>query len=389
MKNRFWKSFLTLSLLSIVLLSPEVLLAQKGPFPKDRISFVGQISNDEEGRELSYPAYVWIDPNRKEIYVVEGRGSIVVYNERFFPLFSLGPGQGVESAQGLMIDRGGFLWVAQAPGLNNRRGRISIFDRCLNWKKDVYLSGFEGADEFTPFRLAENSKGEIFVVGAYSPLVLILDTLGNVDGTLSHEVEAEGARKRVMLNDVLVGPDDRLYFLSEETSHVYVYDTNRRFLFEFGQKGGSTGKMSRPQGLDIERRSGNFFIVDYMRHAITVYDPKGNFIYEFGGLGWGEGWLQYPKDITIDRSGKVFIADTFNNRIQVLQLKDASAGDLIRDQTAGEEEATAKGSVPEEARNKPGFVAVPREKTTEKEGSSLLLDVLPTLPPEKQGNKTK
>ena len=390
MRNRFCKPLLTLiTVLNIVLLSPAFLSAEKGPFPQDKMSFVRQISQDEEGRELSYPAYIWVDPNRKEVYLIEGRGNIVVYNEKFFALFTLGAGQGVEAAQALIINKEGFLWVAQAPGPSNRRGRISIFDKCLNWKKDIFFSGFEGADQFAPFRMAENSKGEIFVVGAYSSVVLILDNLGNLQGTLCHEVEAERVKKCVTLNDVLVGPDDRLYLLSEETSRVYVYDYNRMFLFEFGQKGGSTGKMSRPQGIDIDRRSGSFFIIDYMRHAITVYDRKGNFAYEFGGLGWGDGWMQYPKDIAIDQSGGIFIADTFNNRVQVLQLRHEMTGELIREKAAGEGETAVIGPLPEETRQKPGFVAVPREKTTEKEGSSLLLDISPSVPPEKKGDKTK
>jgi hypothetical protein len=46
---------------------------------------------------------------------------------------------------------------------------------------------------------------------------------------------------------------------------------------------------------------------------------EGNYVYEFGGLGWGKGWFQHPRDITVDSSGRIFIADTFNGRIEVLK----------------------------------------------------------------------
>lgn len=312
-------AFVSLWLIFLFLPFPPTSRAQTGPFPKDKIAYVGQITQDEEGKFISYPSYVYVDPVKHEVYIIEGRGRILIYNASFFPLFTLDKNYGIESPQGVMIDARGYLWVAQGPGPNNRRGRISLFDPCLKWMRDIYFSGFIGAEEFIPYRLAENSRGEIFVIGTYSPAVVILDRFGNFQGTFFQEEEGEGQKRRVAVNDILTGPDNRLYLLSEETSHVYVYDVDRRFLFKFGQKGGSTGKMSRPQGVGLDKRTGNFFIVDYMRHAVTAYDRKGEFIFEFGGLGWGEGWLQYPKDITVDETGRIFIADLFNNRVQVLQ----------------------------------------------------------------------
>lgn len=318
-KKKAFSLCVFVSLWLILLFPLPASRAQDGPFPKDKIAYVGQITQDEEGKFISYPSYIYVDSVKREIYVIEGQGRILIYNAGFFPLFTLDKNYGIESPQGVMIDARGYLWVAQGPGPNNRRGRISLFDPCLKWMRDIYFSGFIGAEEFIPYRLAENSRGEIFVIGTYSPAVVILDSFGNFQGTFFQEEEGEDQRKRVAVNDVLIGPDDRLYLLSEETSHVYVYDADRDFLFKFGQKGGSTGKMSRPQGVGLDKRTGNFFIVDYMRHVVTAYDKKGEFIFEFGGLGWGEGWLQYPKDITVDETGRIFIADLFNNRVQVLQ----------------------------------------------------------------------
>jgi DNA-binding beta-propeller fold protein YncE len=116
---------------------------------------------------------------------------------------------------------------------------------------------------------------------------------------------------------VAVGGDGRIYLLSGETSHVYVYDENREFLFSFGKKGGSSGKMSRPVGIGVDSSRARQYVVDYMRHTVLVYDREGTYLREFGGLGWGPGWFQYPSDITVDSSGRVIVADTFNNRVEV------------------------------------------------------------------------
>lgn len=59
-----------------------------------------------------------------------------------------------------------------------------------------------------------------------------------------------------------------------------------------------------------------------MRHTVSAYDKEGKYLYEFGGLGWGEGWFQYPKDLSVDPAGKVLVADTFNNRIEVFKPRE-------------------------------------------------------------------
>jgi hypothetical protein len=60
-----------------------------------------------------------------------------------------------------------------------------------------------------------------------------------------------------------------------------------------------------------------------MRHTISAYSTKdGTYLFEFGGLGWGEGWFQHPKDIAVETNGRILIADTFNDRIEILKPKD-------------------------------------------------------------------
>ena len=115
--------------------------------------------------------------------------------------------------------------------------------------------------------------------------------------------------------------DGHLFFLSEETSKVYVYATNEEFLFSFGEKGGSTGKMSRPRGIAINEGRKIIYIVDYMRHTILAYDLAGKYLYEFGGRGSGPLWFNFPNSITVDRKGRLIVADLFNNRVQILKTE--------------------------------------------------------------------
>ncbi|MEW6163364.1 MAG: nickel insertion protein [Nitrospirota bacterium] len=301
--------------LSFMLFIPHNLNAQPPGLP---VTYLDSITEDEEGGKTYFPSSVFFEPVRNEIYVIDSKARVIIYTSDFFPLITLSKRNGIETPQGLTVDNEGNLYIAQGVTKDNPRHRISVFNACLKWERDIYLKGFEGADSFVPYRLAVDKSGNIYVAGLYFPGVLILNNQGKLLEIISPEEEG----RKVKLNNVTVDQAGRIYLVSEEEGHIYVYDENRKFLFRFGEKGGSTGKLSRAQAVGVDNRNGRMYVVDYMRHTISVYDNEGKYLSEFGGLGWGEGWFQYPGDISVDSMGRILIADTFNDRIQVFQSKE-------------------------------------------------------------------
>ena len=298
-----------------LLFIPSPLNAQIQSLP---ITYLYSITEDEEEGKLGFPSFVYAEPVKKEIYIIDGKARILIYTSDFFPIFTLSKRNGIEAPLGLTVDAEGNMYVAQASSKDNPRPRISVFNACLKWERDMYLKGFEGDTSFVPNRLAMDRKGNIYVVGSYFPGVLIINNQEQITDTITIEEED----RKVRVNDVTIDTEGKIYLVSEEEGRIYVYDENRNFLFKFGQKGGSTGKLSRPLAVGVDNRNRRLYVVDYMRHTISVYDNEGKYLFEFGGLGWGEGWFQYPRDIAVDSAGRIFIADTFNNRIEVFQAKE-------------------------------------------------------------------
>ena len=298
----------------------------------------GMESNDR----LSYPSSVSVDESNREIYLVDsGHGRIIIYTEDGYPLYVLDKDNGVEAPAGLWIDGKGYVYLCQARTGGEDKGRISIFDPCLRWIRDIFFKGFEGADEFRPRTVALGKDKKIYVSGDGFKGVVVLDK----DGAFSHMISPQdvllGIKDKADICAVYIDGSNRIYLLSEGYGRVYVYDKNEDFLFRFGQKGGSTGKLSRPRGLGVDETRNWIYVVDYLRHTITVYKyENGQYLFEFGGQGWGPGWFQYPTYIYIDYAQRTLVADTFNQRIQVLKIT------ALKTIKASEEKALVPGFLP-------------------------------------------
>ena len=278
----------------------------------------GMESNDR----LSYPSFVSVDETNREIYVVDsGHGRIIIYTEDGYPLYILDKDNGVEAPAGLWIDKGGYIYLCQTRTKGENRSRISIFDPCLRWVRDIFFKGFAGADKFRPRTVALSKEEKIYVSGDGFKGVVVLDKNGAFSHMISPEDVLSGKKDKADICAVYIDGSNRIYLLSEGYGRVYVYDKNENFLFRFGQKGGSTGKLSRPKSLSVDEARHWIFIVDYLRHTITVYKyENGQYMFEFGGKGWGPGWFQFPTYIYIDHAQRTLVADTFNQRIQVLKI---------------------------------------------------------------------
>src|SRR4030067_38954 len=145
-----------------------------------QVSYLDSIIEDEEGANLNFPSFVFTEPVKKEIYVIDSKARIIIYTSDFFPLFTLSKRNGVETPQGLTVDTEGNRYVAQGATKENPRPRISVFNACLKWQRDIYLKGFEWEDKFGPNRLSIDKKANIFVVGSYFPGVLIFNNQGQL-----------------------------------------------------------------------------------------------------------------------------------------------------------------------------------------------------------------
>lgn len=65
---------------------------------------------------------------------------------------------------------------------------------------------------------------------------------------------------------------------------------------------------------------GYFYITLPEEHSIVKYNQEGEIITSFGKFGNQPGEFSFPQGIAVNSEGSIYIADTYNNRIQALNL---------------------------------------------------------------------
>jgi len=71
----------------------------------------------------------------------------------------------------------------------------------------------------------------------------------------------------------------------------------------------------RPSGVATDM-SGNVFIADTFNNRIQKFDSHGNFVTKWGYYGAGNGQFYGPFGVAADSQGSIYVVDTWNNRIQ-------------------------------------------------------------------------
>ncbi len=313
-----YRRFLSICLSVLSLVFPLAgLPSAAAEHPKD-VKYIHSIEQDVEGKKLRHPSSLGIDPSSGEIYIVDsGNRRILVCDGFFFPVYVLDKSKGIFSPNCLAWSAQGKLLIAQSPHEPSRKASISVYSVTFRNRANLLFEGFSGADKLMPIRLAADRKNQLYVAGQDRNGIVILDSKGKYLRELVPMDQIAGTEKPVRIADIDIADNGNIFLLSPEAGRVFVYSAEGEFLYKFGEKGGSTGKLSQPRGLAIDEERRRVYIVDYMRHSVSAYSVEGEFLFEFGGRGWGPGWFQYPTDVVVDSKQRVYVSDTFNNRVQV------------------------------------------------------------------------
>jgi NHL repeat len=140
-----------------------------------------------------------------------------------------------------------------------------------------------------------------------------------------------------------VGPGDFLVLTDPDLDRVVVYDLagdRPRKRVAFGEPGQKPGQLASPHGAAISPR-GDLFVADTFNHRVQAFDLSatlegwpGRLLRSWGGFGSGPGDFDAPQaGMAVPPAGaqqkRVFVVDTGNHRVQAFDLDGAPTGLVI------------------------------------------------------------
>lgn len=309
-----------------LLLTVTILLLVASPAvarEKDDVRVKAILTQDQTQQPLAYPTSLFFDVAADEAYVVDaGNNQLVLFDDSGYPTASVGKGRSLDNIiSGTYYNHK--LYVCCSTTRQFPSGNITILNDAFFPEQQLVLADkFADPKNVVVKKIIATPSGKFYVMRSRESDVSVFDSDWNLLRHIAPRFDHLGVSEPAFIADITRDRHGNLYFLSEQWGRVFVYDKAEKFLFSFGEKGGDRGKLARARGIAVDDKSGRIYISDYLRHTILVYDITGQWLYEIGNKGSKPGDFFYPSAVGVDKHGLLFVADTFNHRVQIFKIKE-------------------------------------------------------------------
>ena len=193
---------------------------------------------------------------------------------------------------------------------------------------------------------ASNGKGGTVV--KFSPDGKVLMTLGKPGMPGDDEGYLRGA------SDVVVAANGDIYVADGHgtgtNDRIVKYSKDGKFIKAWGKHGKGRGEFDTPHGIALDS-TGRVYVADRVNSRIQIFDPDGNFVAE---------WKQFgrPSAVHIDGKDVIYVADTqsdqtrnpgFKQGVRIGSIKDGKVTAFIPEPSA--EAGTGEGVTADDAGN--------------------------------------
>lgn len=205
------------------------------------------------------------------------------------------------------------------------RARILVFARSGDFKRLIHTGAGGTAEGMfqRPESIALDTRDDLYIADSWANKIIVFDP----DGRFVREWPVPAQPRGIAVSQ------GQVYVLGP--GRVYVYNLAGQELLQFGSRGSRPGQIDAYQGIAV--RDGRVFIADSYNRRIQAFGTQGT-------LDWSNpttpsvsssqemthtevttGW-DLPQDLTFDAVGNLVVADAFGFRLVVVDPKD---GEII------------------------------------------------------------
>lgn len=185
-------------------------------------------------------------------------------------------------------------YIVSDPGVNS----LKIFD--IRQPQKINKTIDLGPTILEPFGLCvEKSTKDIFVSDKGAGCIYIFDKDGSIKTSVKPEFQL------IWPQYVTITNDDNILVTDYVNHKVFEYDLKGNQMFELGSEGSLDEQFLGPQGLAVDKH-GYIFVADSANNRVKVLDENGNFI---KNILTEKDSLERPQSLEIDRSGYIVVCE--------------------------------------------------------------------------------
>jgi sugar lactone lactonase YvrE len=263
-----------------------------------------------------------------------------------------------QGLEGIVIDPSGNIYATNITNSNilkiNSSGNVSVFAGDPSGNSGFINGQGSSAKFYLPWGLALDSSGYIYVSDYNNNAIRKIDQSGNVT-TLAGDpsgnsgfINGQGSSAKFNKPQGITVDSSRNVYVADRLNHAIRRIDQSGNVSTFAGDGtpgfldgqGISAQFFRPDGIAVDS-TGNIYVADKNNCAIRLIDPSGN-VSTFAGDGTsgyvdGQGTsakFNSPAGIIVDPSGNVYVADTSNYTIRLID-PSGNVSTFAGDGTAG------------------------------------------------------
>ncbi|MBZ0166434.1 MAG: 6-bladed beta-propeller, partial [Candidatus Omnitrophica bacterium] len=264
------------------------------------------------------PADVSVDADNQIYVLIPGMGRVMRITEldrqTLFACVAAGK-NAAQDASGLNVSPQGNVYV-----VNPQNNSIKKFSANQTFMLSFGSEGESRGQFDSPAGIETDEDGFIYIADSRNKRVQVLQLRNPEKGfpqgryqKFSHIRLDKEIPAVTSLIDIKTDGQGNVYALSDKEGYLLAMGFQRMII---GEKGGADGQLRNPQAFDLDS-GGKIYIADTGNNRVQVFDGSGQFLFTFGKRGSKNGQFDGPAGIAVNSRGFIYVSDTDNNRIQM------------------------------------------------------------------------
>ena len=208
---------------------------------------------------------------------------------------------------GIAVDADGLVYIADR---GNNRVKVSFNTGILNHQ---WGSIGTGSGQFTsPSGIAVDAARNVYVSDGVDRIQKF-----DANGNFLSQWGATGSGPGQFSGPAGIAIDAKgnVYVADQLNHRVQKFSGTGVYLSQFGGIGSGAGQLNQPNGVAVDAL-GNVYVAELGNNRIQKFTAAGAPIVSWGALGAGFGQFDLPAGVAVDPAGNVFVAEINNARIQ-------------------------------------------------------------------------